>query len=75
MAFIVRRGFVMDWGMAGVAAGTLAGLTGLGMLELHCHNLKAIHVITWHVAVVVLSGVLGFAIGWAADKMRRQKAS
>jgi len=75
MAFIVRRGFVMDWGMAGVAAGTLAGLTGLGMLELHCHNLKAIHVITWHVSVVVLSGVLGFASGCVADKMRRQNAS
>ena len=75
LAFILRRGFVMDWSMAGVAAGTLAGLTGLGMLELHCHNLKAIHVIAWHVAVVVLSGVLGFAVGCGADEMRRQKAS
>ena len=73
LAYILRRGFVMDWGMAGVAAGTLAGLTGLGMLELHCHNLKAIHVITWHVAVVVLSGVCGFGIGRAADVMRRKK--
>lgn len=74
MAFILRRGFVMEWSMAGVAAGTLAGLTGLGMLELHCQNLKAIHVIVWHVAVVVASGFLGFTIGWIADEFRRRKA-
>lgn len=74
MALILRRGFVMDWSKAGVAAGTLAGLTGLGMLELHCRNLKAIHVIFWHVAVVAASGMLGFAIGWIADEYRRRKA-
>jgi hypothetical protein len=58
-AWILRRGFVLDWRAAGIAAGTLSGLAGLGMLELHCANLKAIHVIVWHVAVVLLSGMLG----------------
>jgi len=71
-ALILRRGFVMERGMAGIAAGTLAGLTGLGMLELHCPNLKAIHVIVWHVAVVIVSGILGFIIGWIADYLGRR---
>jgi len=50
-------------GAAGLAAGTVAGLAGLGMLELHCPNLKAVHVLVWHVAVVAVSGGLGFALG------------
>ena len=74
MAFVLRRGYVMDWARAGIAAGTLAGLSGLGMLELHCQNLKAIHVIVWHVAVVVLSALLGYLIGRIADEFRRHRA-
>ncbi len=74
VAFILHHGFVMDWSKAGAAAGTLGGLAGLGMLELHCPNLKAIHVMVWHVAVVVVSAVLGFTIGWIADEVRRRKA-
>lgn len=73
IAWILRSGFVLDWSMAGLAAGTLSGITGLGMLELHCVNLKAIHVITWHVAVVVLSGALGWAIGAIADYWGRRR--
>jgi hypothetical protein len=74
LAFVLRRGFVMDWSWAGGASGTLAGLAGLGMLELHCKNLKAIHVIAWHVAVVLVSAMIGFAIGLIADEYRRRKA-
>jgi hypothetical protein len=60
----------MDWSRSGLGAGVLAGLTGLFMLELHCPNLKAIHVMVWHVAVVVVSGMAGFAIGMIADHFR-----
>ncbi len=73
IALILRRGFILDWKKTGTLAGTLAGLAGLGMLELHCANLKAIHVLAWHVAVVVMSGTAGFAIGWTADRFRRRK--
>jgi len=69
LAFLLRRGYVLDWSRAGTAAGTLAGLTGLFMLELHCPNLKAIHVMVWHVAVVVCSGVLGFIAGSISDEV------
>lgn len=73
IALILRRGFILDWKKAGTVGGTLAGLAGLGMLELHCANLKAIHVMAWHVAVVVVSGTAGFAFGWTADRFRRRK--
>jgi hypothetical protein len=69
--YILRRGCVMDWSMAGLAVGVLSGLTGLGMLELDCPNLKAIHVLTWHVTVLVGSGLLGYTGGWVADYFGR----
>ena len=71
IVYILRRGYVTDWTMAGLAAGALSGLTGLCMLELDCANLKAIHVMTWHVAVLVSSGLLGYAGGWVADHFGR----
>jgi len=69
--YILRRGCVMDWSMAGLAVGVLSGLTGLGMLELDCPNLKAIHVLTWHITVLVGSGLLGYTGGWVADYFGR----
>lgn len=72
--YILRRGYVMDWTTAGLAAGVLSGLTGLGMLELDCANLKAIHVMTWHVAVLVSSGLLGYTGGWVADYFGRVRS-
>jgi hypothetical protein len=67
---LLRRGFVLDWRAAGIAAGTLAGLSGIGVLEIHCPILKAPHVMFWHLAVVLLSGIAGFFAGWAAQKLR-----
>lgn len=72
VALILRRGFVLSWAAAGITAGLLSGLAGLGMLELHCPNLKAIHVMVWHMAVVLTSGVLGYSAGRAAEAMRRR---
>jgi hypothetical protein len=74
-ALILRRGFVLSWKMAGLAAGTFAGLTGLAMLELHCPNLNVLHIVVWHVAVVATSAAMGLATGWAADAIRRRAAS
>jgi len=56
---LVRRGFVLDLAASGIAVGTLAGLAGIGGLELHCPNLKATHVMFWHVGVVVASALIG----------------
>jgi hypothetical protein len=68
IALILRRGFVLDRVAAGTAAGTLAGLVGLAVLELHCPILKAVHVLVWHTSVVVLSAAGGAAVGWLTPR-------
>jgi hypothetical protein len=70
---LLRRGFILDYRAAGLAAGTLAGLAGIGMLELHCPNLKAPHVMFWHVAVVWVSGFAGWVVGWMVQLSRDQR--
>jgi hypothetical protein len=67
---LLRRGFAVNPVSAGLAAGTLAGLSGLGMLELHCSNFQAAHVLVWHTAVVPLSGAAGALAGWVMRRIR-----
>lgn len=55
---LLRRGYILNRLAAGLAVGTLAGLSGIGVLELHCANLKASHVMSWHVGVVLISALL-----------------
>jgi hypothetical protein len=61
---LLRRGFAVDPVFAGLAAGTLGGLAGIGMLELHCQNFQATHVLVWHIAVLPLSGAAGALAAW-----------
>lgn len=70
IGLLLRRGFVLDWPAAGLAAGTLAGLAGIGMLELHCPILKAPHIMLWHVAVVWVSGIGGWLAGCIAQRIK-----
>ena len=63
--WLLRRGFAVNSVAAGLAAGTLAGLAGVTMLELHCANLQAPHVLLWHTAVVPVSGAAGALVAWA----------
>ena len=44
--------------------GTLAGLAGVTMIELHCANFQALHVMLWHTAVILLSAVTGALLAW-----------
>jgi hypothetical protein len=64
---LVRRGFAINSVAAGLTAGTLGGLAGVTMLELHCANFQALHVLLWHTAVVPASGALGALVAWAID--------
>ena len=50
---LLRRGFAVSPVSAGCVAGILAGLAGVGMLELHCPNFEAAHILVWHTAVVL----------------------
>ena len=61
---LLRRGFAVNAVAAGLAAGTLAGLAGVTMLELHCANLQAPHVMLWHTAVILVSGGAGALLVW-----------
>ena len=61
---LLRRGFAVNAVAAGLVAGTLAGLAGVTMLELHCANLQALHVMLWHTAVIPLSAAAGALLAW-----------
>jgi len=61
---LLRRGFALNPVSAGLAAGTLGGLAGVGVLELHCPNFQAAHVLVWHTAVVPVSGAAGALVAW-----------
>jgi hypothetical protein len=63
---ILRRGFAVNAVGAGLLAGTLAGLAGVAMLELHCPNFQALHVMLWHSAVIPVSAAAGALLAWAA---------
>lgn len=60
---VLRRGFAVNSVSAGVVAGTLAGLAGVGLLELHCSNFQAMHILVWHTAVLVVSAAVGALVG------------
>jgi len=61
---VLRRGFAVSRVSAGLAAGTLGGLAGVGMLELHCPNFQATHILVWHTAVLLTAGGVGAFVGW-----------
>ena len=61
---LLRRGYAVNSVAAGLVAGALGGLAGVGMLELHCPNFQAAHVLVWHVAVVPLSAGAGALVAW-----------
>jgi hypothetical protein len=70
--WILRRGFAVNSLAAGVAVGALSGLAGVTMLELHCQNFEAPHVMVWHTAVLALSGVAGALLVLADRSIRRK---
>lgn len=56
---VLSRGFAVNSLAAGLAKGFLAGLAGVGMLELHCPNFEAPHILVWHIAVLPVSAAAG----------------
>lgn len=59
---ILRRGAMLDPRASGALAGLLGGLTGTAMLEIHCSNFNAFHIIVGHWG----AAALGAGIGWIA---------
>jgi hypothetical protein len=69
--WVVRRGLALRPVAAGLAIGGLSGLAGLTMLELHCANFEAPHVMVWHTAVLALGGVAGGLLASALSRRNR----
>lgn len=72
---VLWRGYAVDPHSAGLAAGTLAGLAGVGMLELHCPNFEAAHVLVWHLGVLLVSAGLGAFCAWAGGRASERRKS
>ena len=62
---LLRRGFVLSPRVTGTAAGALAGLVALTILEVHCPNPDVLHIITFHLGALVIGTVGGFMVGSA----------
>ena len=60
---LLRRGVALNRISAGITAGTFAGLAGIALLELHCANFQALHILVWHTAVLPVSVAVG--VIWA----------
>ena len=69
---LLRRGFAVNSVAAGLVGGALAGLSGVTMLELHCANFQALHVLVWHTAVLPASTAAGALVGWALRRHSTQ---
>jgi Negative regulator of sigma F len=70
---LLRRGFAVNPVAAGLVGGMFAGLCGVTMLELHCANFQAPHVLVWHTAVVPASAAAGALIARALRRRATPK--
>jgi hypothetical protein len=64
---VLRRGAILSPGATGAATGLLAGLVGTSVLEIHCPNLDAWHILVSHLGVAILCAMLGFFTGLTAE--------
>ena len=70
----LRRGAILFPKLIGAAAGGLAGLIGLSVLEMNCPNLNVFHVLVWHGGVVLISLLGGALVGAAAEYIDRSRS-
>ena len=73
--WLLRRGFAVNPTSAALAAGTLAGLAGVAMLELHCPDFQTWHVVVWHTAVVPVSAALAALLAKSVQILRARAHS
>jgi len=66
-SLLLRRGAILSASMTGAATGLLAGLVGTTVLEIHCPNLDAWHILVSHLGVAMLCALAGLVMGLAAE--------
>ena len=72
---LLSRGLAVNPVAAGLAKGTLAGLAGVTMLELHCPNFEAPHLMVWHIAVIPISGAAGALVAYTTRSLSHQQTT
>lgn len=64
---LVRLGAMLNPKSLGAAAGGLAGLVGLSVLEINCANLNVFHILVWHWGVVLINSTTGVLLGFGVE--------
>ena len=64
---VLRRGAILFPSLTGAATGLLAGLVGTTVLEMHCPDLNAWHILGSHLGVSVFCAIAGLVKGLAAE--------
>jgi MFS family permease len=72
---VLHRGAILSMGMTWAASGLLAGLVGTSVLEIHCPNLDARHILVSHLGVAVLCALAGLITGLTVQAVRRHSIS
>lgn len=69
---LLRRAAWLSPRWEGVATGTLAGLVGVTVLEMHCPLLDAYHILAWHLGTAALGAASGFLLGMLGEYAQRK---
>jgi hypothetical protein len=64
---MLRRGAILSPILTGTVTGLFAGLAGTSVLEIHCPNLDAAHILVSHLGVAMLCALAGLVIGWLIE--------
>jgi hypothetical protein len=64
---ILGRGSILSPAISGAATGLFGGLVGMTVLEIHCPNLDAWHILVSHLGVAIVCALAGLIAGWLAD--------
>jgi len=64
---LLRRGAILSPSVTGAATGLFSGLVGASVLEIHCPNLGAWHILVSHLGVAILCALAGLVIGFATE--------
>ena len=69
---LLRRGVLLSPSVAGAATGLFAGLVGSTVLEIHCPNLNAWHILVSHLGVAILCTMAGLMSGLTIEMVGKR---
>lgn len=74
MLWLASRGAPLSLGMLGASLGATSGLLGLTVLQFHCPNQHAGHLLIWHGGVVAICVGAGYLLGRIAERVAARRA-